>query len=1022
MTLIRPHSPGCVLILLCFLLSKCGSLYAQNNSPGHRVGHQLAEVDPGRDSLDIDSQNESIRIRYTLATQIPSESERILLLRGPCAIQQGSRTWNAPKAILWQSKDMVGSGGRIVLFLDHTPEISPVMIEQGHRETRPHFLIALESQAAIQFSGPEPVVVPNAGSDPTFLKAIRKRNQYAGEIQLAQHSEVAQFPQGPELPPLPTNTLYRRRVKIGPRFLGGRIQAKADFIENSLQPEYVITVTGGVNIVINNVPLTLNGQTFLTNIDLSADKAVVWTDADRVDQLSGFEIDENTPFEVYLEGNIVVRQGANKIKAGRAFYNISQRRGLLLDAEIRTQIPEYEGAVRLRASEIRQSSATNFHARNAYFTTSEFGHPKYRIEASDIFLEERPSLFNTTIDPATGLPNSNTMWITSHNNRLYIGDVPVFNSPYLSGPAEDPHIPVTKFNVGYSSIFGAELETGWDLETIFGWDLPDGTDLELEFDYFSLRGPGIGLSGDYNTQGTFLGRPVKHSGFGHLYYINDGGNDVLGEGRRNLNVPDDNRGRILFRNRTEFSPFTNLFAESGYILNNDRNFLEQYFEDEWDRDKDLENKLLLEHQQNNVSSSLLGAIRTNDFSNQTDWLPRADLTILGQPVFNSPVNWSMHSSIGYGRLQQGESPDDPMVDPYIPLDYYADSEGLVAMSRHELTLPFNAGPFKVVPYVLGEVAHWQEDLTGDELTRWYGSAGVRSSIQFSKYMPHVQSSILGLNGLAHKVVYDLDYYFAESSEDMDRIPQYNAFEENAQERFRSRFQFLEFGGVLPEVFDPRLYAVRSGTGRSVTAPYHELVDDQHALRLGMHHRWQTKVGALENPRIVDWMELDMGITYFPNADEDNFGEDFGLLTSRYAWHVGTRTSILASGAVDFFDMGQRVFNIGFLNQRSERGSIYFGYRNLEAGPIESQLLTTSLSYVMTPDLYVATFGASYDIAEGIDRGQSLTITRITENFLLHFGLGYDRSKDNVGVAISLEPRFGSFGRGSMRMNSLLGIE
>lgn len=1009
--------------MLCCWLSMSGSVCAQNSPEGHRLGVPIQTLSTKSYSSQSTRGVGPIEIRMSMATKVPSEREQVLLLRGTCEVRQGDQTWNSPQAVIWESSGNSGKTKQVTIYLEHTPEVSPSMGEAGHRETRPHFLFTLETESAIAYIGPEPVLVPTSINDHVYLRGLARKNQSAPAIELAQHSVLTQAPQGLSAPSLPpANSPYRRRVIIGPRFLGERIQAKADFVENSLQSEYVITVTGGVNIVVNNVPLTLNGQTFLTNVDLSADKAVVWTDANRVDQLSGFDIDENTPFEVYLEGNIVVRQGANKIKAGRAFYDIGQRRGLLLDAEIRTQIPEYDGAVRLRAAEIRQFSATNYHARNAYFTTSEFGQPKYRIEASDIFLEERAALFDNSINPETGLPDATALWITSHNNRLYIDNIPVFNSPYLSGPAEDPHIPITKFNLGYSSIFGGELETAWDLETLFGWQLPKGTDLDFEFDYFSERGPAAGLKGEYNTPSQLFGMPAQHSGFGHMYYINDNGVDVLGLGRRDLPPSDENRGRILWRNRTEFSPFTNLFGEVGYVLDNDRNFIEQYFEEEWDSEKDLENKLALEYQFNNVSASILGAVRTNDFSNQTDWLPRADLTLLGQPVLNSPVNWSMHSYAGYGHLQQAESPPNAAADPFVPLDYFQDSEGLVAMSRHELTLPFNAGPVKVVPYVLGEVAHWQEDLNGDELTRWYGSAGIRASLQFSKYMPHVRSSILGLNGLAHKVVFDLDYYLAESSEDLARIPQYNAFEENAQERFRSRFQLLEFGGLLPDIYDPRMYAVRSGVGRLVTAPAHELVDDQHALRLGMHHRWQTKVGPLENPHVVDWMELDLGVTFFPNAKEDNFGEDFGLLTGRYAWHVGPRTSILASGAFDFFDRGQSIYNVGVLNQRSERGSIYFGYRNVQAGPIESQLLTTSLSYVMTPDLYVATFGASYDISEGIDRGQSLTITRISENFLLHFGLGYDRSKDNIGVALSLEPKFGSFGRGSMQLNSLLGID
>lgn len=1013
MTLSRPHSFGCVLVLLGCWLSLGGEICAQ--SPAGRQQGQGERLSSS--SVIAEPSSEPIQVEMKFASEIPNADERVLLLRGDCQIRQGERTWSAPQAVLW---DGSATTGELVVFLDHTPETLPSMQEQGHRETRPQFLFRLAATEPIAYQGAVPVAVPEAINDPLYLRAKRRREQSIGTIQQIQYSTPLP---APALPPMQSSpALLRKRVTIGPRFLGDRIQAKADLVPDSIQPEYVVTVTGGVNIVVENVPLTINGQTFLTRLDLSADKAVVWTDANRMGELSGFEIDENTPFEVYLEGNIVVRQGTSKIKAGRAYYDIAHRRGLLIDAEVRTKVPEYDGTIRLRAAEVRQFSATNFHARDAYFTTSEFGLPKYRIEASDIFLEQRPAMIPGAVDPTTGLPDPGELFLTSYNNRLFLENIPVLNVPTIASPVTESQIPISELNFGYSSIFGAEIETAWNLDGLFGLQLPENSDLDLQLDFFSERGPAGGLESEYDFVAPVFGVPARHSGFSQSYYIYDTGRDNLGFGRRNLIPIDEFRGLSTWRNRTQFDPFTSLFLESGIVWNDDRNFQEQYFEEEWDKGKDLENRVRLEHQQDSLSASLLGSLRSNAFANQTDWLPRADLTILGQPIGNTRLIWNTHSSVGYGRLNQAEPPFNPADDPFIPLDYFADSEGLVAMSRHELSLPFFAGPFKVAPYVLGELAHWQEDLLGEELTRWYGSAGVRASIQFSKYLPHVQSSILGLNGLAHKVIFDADYYLADSSEDLARVPQYNEFDENAQERFRSRFQLLEFGGVLPAVYDPRMYAVRSGAGRRVTASYHELVDDQHALRLGMHHRWQTKVGPAANPRIVDWMELDAGITFFPNAERDNFGEDFGLLTTRYAWHVGPRTSLLASGAFDFFDLGQRVWNVGVLSQRSERGSIYFGYRNLEAGAVESQLLSTSLSYVMTPNLYVATLGASYDLAEGIDRGQSLTITRIGENFLFHFGMGYDRSRDNLGVAISLEPKFGSYGRGSMQLNSLLGID
>jgi hypothetical protein len=288
-------------------------------------------------------------------------------------------------------------------------------------------------------------------------------------------------------------------------------------------------------------------------------------------------------------------------------------------------------------------------------------------------------------------------------------------------------------------------------------------------------------------------------------------------------------------------------------------------------------------------------------------------------------------------------------------------------------------------------------------------------------MPEVRSQFLGLNGLAHKVVFDMDYYYSQSSTSYNNLAQYNAFDENAQERFRERMVSTEFNGALPPQLDPRYYAIRSGAGRAVTTEPWELVGDQHTLWLGMRHRLQTKVGPPEAPRIVDWMEWDLGTAIFPNANRDNFGETFGLLNTNYAWHVSPRNSLLANVVWDFFANGQKVWNVGLLHQRSARGSAYIGFRQVNVANIQSQLVTTNFSYVMSPNLYVMTAGFQYDIAEGMDRGESMTITRIGEFFLLHLALGYDRSRNVVGAGIMLEPKFGNYGSSSMQLNSLLGI-
>jgi hypothetical protein len=227
-----------------------------------------------------------------------------------------------------------------------------------------------------------------------------------------------------------------------------------------------------------------------------------------------------------------------------------------------------------------------------------------------------------------------------------------------------------------------------------------------------------------------------------------------------------------------------------------------------------------------------------------------------------------------------------------------------------------------------------------------------------------------------------------------------------------------FGGVLPPQFDPRFYAVRTGAGSSVTAPYGELVADQQVLRLNWSQRLQTKVGPPEMPRIKDWMTLDLGVSIFPDANRDNFGQTFGLANSRFTWNVGDRTSIIASSNYDFFTNGQQLWSVGVLSQRSLRGSLYLGVMQVKGGTLDSEIATATYSYVMSPK-WISSATTAYDFRQNRSAGQSFMITRVGEWLLFHFGANVDVSKNNVGVQIAVEPRLGKSPYATTKLGGLL---
>ncbi len=1015
---------GSLVAAFCFWAVSAGEELRLNGHltepPTRSVSYaQTPVVVAGSEQVSSDPSLQPIQLSAQFSRVWDDGRSTVCWMRGRCRIVQGETELSADQAIIWwtQGTDQP-QVDELLIYLEG--DDAPASVSGPVADSQQMALLMhLRTSKGVEWVGRAPLGEPLSDDEPVYQRAIEHR-RLAGRDRLLPTQLTLPQPSGPAFsePFMPSEPQgLPRHVTIGPRYFGQDIVFGTTETTNTDPPELVMTVTGGVNIVVDNVPLEVDGATLLTRLDLTADQAVIWTDARRVQTPGGnLDLDSNTPFQVYLEGNIIVRQGMNEIRCSHAFYDAREQRGLLMNAEVRTFISELEGFLRIRADRVRQLNQTNFHAQNAWVTTSQMGRPGYRIQADDIFLERRLDIVPAGYtDPQQ--PGSSDLYVTSLNNRLYLGEVPVFAAPYLSGPADIPQIPIESYTLGSDGVFGVTSKTVWNADTLLGLDLPSGVDWNLLTDWYSQRGLAGGTEVEYDITTNAFGIPGRVRGFGQAYYVNDHDTDNLGLDRRSITFPDEDRFIGLLRHRMDFADGTTIFGELGYAR--DRNLREQYFEDDFDREKDLETLVGIQNQFDNLTVGGLARWNLNDFENSTEWLPRGDLTLLGQPLLNDMLTWSTHSSLGYGRINPADAPFDPD-DVFTPLPYYPEVQGTVAMTRHEIDMPLQFGTLNVVPYALGEVAFWEENALGDSATRLYGSAGVRSSIQFFKAYPNLYDPILGLNGLAHRVSLEMDYFYADSSEDLGSIAQYNEFDDDAQERFRERFETLEFGGALPIELDPRFYAVRTGAGRSVTAPYHELVDDMHALTFAIRQRWQTHVGPPDRSRITDWMTLDLNATWFPDASNDNFGEDFGLAGGRYTWNASSRTKFMANGLFDFFDHGQGVWNVGVLSQRSTRGSLYLGFRQVEAEPLESQLVVGSFTYAMSPR-YIATFGTAFDIQEGIDRGQSLTISRLFEFWVLHMGLGYDRSRDNLGIGLSVEPLFGPAHASSTRMSNLLGI-
>lgn len=917
------------------------------------------------------------------------------------------------------------SGANLAVFISHTDSGFEVGVygenvaidsREGHRD-QAFKAVRLESLAAPQFNVGDST--PGSKDNPLLRRAVNRL--YPGnDGDIATVS--LQLPQDSFTIPLPAaqsnDSGSMRRVQIRTRS-SDRLHFDSFESTDTVPAEQVLVISGGVNVLVEGIDVDFGGEEISPGvIDLSADRVVVWTHAGEGSALEGGSQvvqPSEAKLQVYMEGHIVIRQQKNEITATHAFFDANANRLLMLNAELRAFMPTTESDLRVRAKRMKMLSQDRFHAQDAWVSTSPYGEPGYRIEASDIFVAPGPSLFSGT-DPFTGQPvMKQSTWVTSHNNKFVVGDVPVFFLPKISGPAEDPGIPIRAAVVTSDSIFGIQAKTVWNMNRLFGIPKLPGVEWDLLANYMSKRGVGLGNSVDYS--GTNALGSYKGNGLG--MYQRDGGKDNLGQDRLNLIPESQNRGEITFRHRQNLPGDAMIFGEIGYL--SDRNYLEQYDEVRFDTDKDVETVLGARQDLGAYSGMIWGRADLNGFEATTDWLPRADLYSFSKPLFNGLLYWSSHSSAGYAETQQLQPPTD-INDPYTPLGmtYNANASGAVAMSRHELAAPFMMGPINLEPFAMGEAAYWQQSFTGDSVDRYLLNTGVRARLTATRVFPFVRSDILNLNGLAHKHDTFLEYAFTQSSRGLNEIAQYNEIDDNSQERFRARYTTQVFPGVVPAEFNPRNYALRNGAGLWTSAPYHEVADNFQALRISFRDRLQTKVGPANAPRIRDWMMWEYGASYFPRADRDNFGQDFGLLFNHYRWNLSDRTSVLADANWDLFDRAQNLWSVGVLSQRSLRGSVYLGYRQVKAtNYLDSQTVIASYSYQMSPK-WISTASYAYDVAVGEARGSSVTVSRVGLDWILHLGLGLDFSKSNVGIGVSLEPRFGP--PSGTNLGHLLGIE
>ncbi|MCF0234811.1 MAG: hypothetical protein HUK22_07535, partial [Thermoguttaceae bacterium] len=351
------------------------------------------------------------------------------------------------------------------------------------------------------------------------------------------------------------------------------------------------------------------------------------------------------------------------IYADKMYYDVKNRVGVIQDAELVAKIPEvHNGVLRVGAKEILQTGPNAIKASDAWFSTSEMGSPSYGLHANTLRLERNSApLFDAAGNAADGQKLSlEDAYVVAENNYVTLGPVPVFYWPWMAMEVKDRSMYLRSFKYSNDSIFGTQFRTAWNPFQLFGISdkRPEGVEWDLNLDYLSRRGFGHGTTLVYQRDSLFGGG--RAVGMANYYGVADKGKDNFGLGRRALDPEKKYRYRAILKHRQELGTLGGIgsgwFLTGQFGKSSDRNFIPQFFEEEWRTSSNPETSLELKRLNENASLNISAAVRTDNFYTQTNWLPRLDHYWLGQPL-GETISWYEHTKLGYAQFRAGNGPN-----------------------------------------------------------------------------------------------------------------------------------------------------------------------------------------------------------------------------------------------------------------------------------------------------------------------------------------------------------------------------
>jgi hypothetical protein len=618
-----------------------------------------------------------------------------------------------------------------------------------------------------------------------------------------------------------------------------------------------------------------------------------------------------------------------------------------------------------QAKKIVSHGANNQELHDTFVTSDPSPQPRFRLKGKAVRLRRNEK-------------------VESWHNILYLGKVPVFYFPYVIYDLRY-NWPWMRVSGGNDSDWGAYVMTSWGMDL----DPEDSRyfrpeKLYLDIDWRAERGFAGGLSLKYE-----LGRRASY-GKVSGYYLKEteiGDGDDVERAREDTEYGDlyanDERWKFEWQHYQDLAGEWDLRAELNQY--SDRDFLKEYFPDEYNEDKEPESVIDLRKLNDKYVFEVIAKAQVNDFFSQAEYLPEFRLSFPAHRIGKTGFFVRNDTRAGFINKRYDEKVNkEDLRGQDLRTDGKNDYGNFFrAHTDTRVYHPINlGGRMTLTPYIGAMAAHYG-DLYDD-------SRG------------HTQAA--GLYG------FDLTgRYYGKYSWGRHVIEPTISFVANED-----------------PILDPDdLYPVDEV----------DLYNELHYLKFSLHQKWQVKrmvesyrakhpsqryldeAEVTTSEQIVDLLDLDISTRYIPvdgEAGEVNAGANWEQIDIDFVYRPTNRLTLY--GNVDY-DPEENYFTNATLGMDWMYRDLFRvnlshyhrrGDTRLNPHLDKSNETTLALRWIAS-DKYTLEYAMTREWAgstENIDSGlakQRISVIRNAKVFELQFSYTQDRRRDDHSFFVTLSP-------------------